>query len=155
LRRLVAGCRQSCYDRLMRTKEVRMDDRQPPRLSVIRHADRPSVAFPGGASYCPVIGDDTGAGLPIRTGIQTSPPGYATRPHSHPYVEILTVLEGLGEAWLDGEEGVVAMEPGVTIAVPANRVHGFRATGERELVTFGIHLSARRIVDYAEPLPAS
>ncbi len=132
-----------------------MDDRQPPRLSVIRHADRPSVAFPGGASYCPVIGDDTGAGLPIRTGIQTSPPGYATRPHSHPYVEILTVLEGLGEAWLDGEAGVVAMEPGVTIAVPANRVHGFRATGERPLVTFGIHLSARRIVDYAEPLPAS
>jgi quercetin dioxygenase-like cupin family protein len=124
-----------------------MDD----RLMLIRHADRASVAFSGGATYCPVIGDESDAGLPIRVGIQTSPRGYATRPHSHPYVEILTVLEGLGEAWLDGEDSVVAMEPGVTIAVPANRVHGFRTKGDRPLVTYGIHLSARRIVEYAEP----
>ena len=121
------------------------------RLRPIRHADRPSVAISGGAIYCPVIGDDSGDGLPIRVGIQTSPRGYATRPHSHPYVEILTVLEGLGEAWLEGEDGVVAMEPGVTIAVPANRLHGFRTKGDRPLVTYGIHLSDRRIVDYAEP----
>lgn len=61
------------------------------------------------------------------------------------------MLEGAGEAWLDGEDGVVAMEPGITIAVPANRVHGFRTTGERPLVTYGIHVSGRRIVNYAEP----
>jgi quercetin dioxygenase-like cupin family protein len=121
------------------------------RLTLIRHADRPSVAFAGGASYCPVIGDDTGAGVPIRTGIQTSPPGYETRPHSHPYVEVLTVLAGTGEAWLDGENGVVVLEPGVTLLVPANRVHGFRATGDGALVTFGIHASGQRIVDYADP----
>lgn len=42
-----------------------MDD----RLRLIRHADQPSVAFSGGASYCPVIGEDTGDGLPICTGI--------------------------------------------------------------------------------------
>ena len=51
-------------------------------------------------------------GVPVRTGIQTSPPGYETRPHSHPYVEMLTVLEGEGEAWVDGEDGVIKMEPG-------------------------------------------
>ena len=111
----------------------------PDALTVIRHADRPSVTLPGGAAYQPIIGDDTGEGLPIRTGIQTSQPGYATPPHSHPYAEILTVIEGRGEAWLDGEEGVVVMEPGVTIAVPANRVHAFRVVGDRPLVTFGIH----------------
>ena len=120
----------------------------------IRHADRPTVAFSGGATYRPIIGDDTGEGLPIRTGIQVSPPGYATQPHSHPYVELLTVLDGTGEAWLDGEDGVLPMEPGVTIAVPANRVHGFRCTGDRPLVTFGIHTSGKRIVNYQTP-PAS
>jgi quercetin dioxygenase-like cupin family protein len=89
--------------------------------------------------------------LPIRTGIQTSQPGYATPPHSHPYPEILTVIEGRGEAWLDGEEGVAVMEPGVTIAVPANRVHAFRVVGDRPLVTFGVHTNGKRIVDYVSP----
>ncbi len=107
---------------------------------LIRHAERPHVTFGGGAGYCPVVGDDNGKDVPVRTGIQTSPPGYETQPHSHPYVELLTVLEGEGEAWLEGEDGVVKLEPGVTIALPANRVHSFRTTGDRALVTFGIHV---------------
>lgn len=118
-------------------------------IAVIRETEQPVVDFGGGATYRPIIGDVTGAGLPIRTGIQTSPPGYATRPHSHPYIETLTVIEGRGEAWLDGEDGVVAMEPGVTIVIPANRVHGFRAVGDGNLVTLGIHTNGKRIVDYA------
>ncbi len=121
------------------------------KLTLIRHADRPNVTFAGGASYCPLVGDDTGEGLPIRTGIQVSPPGYCTPLHSHPYVETLTVLDGAGEAWLDGEDGVVKLEPGVTVLLPAHRVHAFRTTGERPLVTFGIHASGKRIVDYATP----
>jgi len=123
----------------------------PDALTVICHADRPVVTLPGGAAYQPIIGDDTGGGIPIRTGIQTSQPGYTTPLHSHPYAEILTVLEGRGEAWLDGEEGVVAMEPGVTIAVPANRVHAFSVVGDRPLVTFGIHTYGKRIVNYVSP----
>ena len=120
-------------------------------LTVIRHVDRPTVEFPGGATYQPIVGDDTGAGMPIRTGIQTSPPGYQTRLHSHPYVEVLTVLEGCGEAWLEGEDGIVCLEPGVSIALPANRVHAFRVVGDRPLVTYGIHASDIRIVNYLEP----
>jgi quercetin dioxygenase-like cupin family protein len=123
----------------------------PDALTLIRHAERPSVAFSGGATYQPIIGDDTGAGLPIRTGIQTSPPGYQTRLHSHPYAEVLTVLEGRGEAWLAGEDGVVALEPGVSIVLPANRVHAFRVVGEKPLVTYGIHTFGKRIVDYVGP----
>ena len=123
-------------------------------LTVIRHVDRPTVEFPGGATYQPIVGDDTGAGMPIRTGIQTSPPGYQTRLHSHPYVEVLTVLEGRGEAWLEGEDGIVCLEPGVSIALPANRVLAFRVVGDRPLVTYGIHASDIRIVNYLEPPPA-
>jgi mannose-6-phosphate isomerase-like protein (cupin superfamily) len=126
----------------------------PDVLTVIRHAERPTVAFPGGATYQPIIGDDTGAGMAIRTGIQTSPPGYQTRLHSHPYAEVLTVMEGRGEAWLADEDGVVALEPGVSITFPANRVHAFRTIGDQPLVTYGIHTFGKRIVNYVEP-PAS
>lgn len=115
---------------------------------LIRHAERPELTFLGGARYCPVIGDDNGIGVPVRTGIQTSPAGYRTEPHSHPYIELLTVLDGEGEAWVDGEDGLIKLEPGVTIALPANRVHSFRTLGDRPLVTFGIHTSEKRIVDY-------
>src|SRR6476646_2914637 len=94
-------------------------------ITVIREAERPVVDFPGGATYKTLIGDDNGGGIPIRTGIQTSQPGYATRVHSHPYVEVLTVLSGNGEAWLDGEEGTIPMTPGMTISIPAQTVHGF------------------------------
>ncbi len=107
------------------------------------------MTLPGGASYRAIIGDDTGAGIPIRTGIQVSPPGYATRPHSHPYAEILTVLEGEGEAWLEGDAGVLRLEPGVTISIAADRVHGFRTIGDRPLVTYGVHANGQRIVNYA------
>ena len=119
-------------------------------LTAIRHAERPTVEFPGGATYQPIIGDDTGAGMPIRTAIQTSQPGYQTRLHSHPYVEVLTVLEGRGEAWLDSEDRVVALEPGMSIAFPANRVHGFRTVGHQPLVTYGVHASGKRIVNYVK-----
>jgi mannose-6-phosphate isomerase-like protein (cupin superfamily) len=129
-------------------------------LTVIREEDRPVVDFPGGATYRSLIGDDNGADIPIRTGIQTSQPGYATRVHSHPYVEVLTVIKGQGEAWLDGEPDrgeadTIAMEPGVTISIPAGRVHGFRVIGDKPLVTYGIHTFGKRIVNYQDDPPAS
>jgi quercetin dioxygenase-like cupin family protein len=129
-------------------EERAMPDSTLKPVTVIRESDRPVVPFPGGATYRTLIGDDNGADIPLRTGIQTSEPGYATREHSHPYVEVLTVLEGRGEAWLDGEPGTIAMEPGVTISIPAGRVHGFRVLGDQPLVTYGIHSFGKRIVDY-------
>src|SRR5436190_4491578 len=81
-------------------KELPMAD----SLGVIRLDDRPVVDFGGGATYRSILWDDTAGELPIRTGVQVSPPGYETRVHSHPYVETITVLEGRGEVWLDGDE---------------------------------------------------
>jgi quercetin dioxygenase-like cupin family protein len=131
-----------------------MPDNGPATITVIREAERPVVDFVGGATYRPIVGDDTGNGLPIRTGIQTSPPGYATRVHSHPYVETLTVISGRGEAWLDGEAEKVALEPGVTVVLPANRPHIFRVVGDQPLVTLGIHTFGKRIVNYQDAQPA-
>ena len=126
----------------------------PDAITVIREDERPVVDFVGGATYKTILGDVTAAGLPIRTGIQTSPPGYQTRVHSHPYVETLTVIEGRGEAWLDGEPGCITLEPGVTVVLPANRNHAFRVVGDAPLVTLGIHTFGKRIVNYKDaPAP--
>ena len=116
---------------------------------VVRLEDTEIVKFGPDAHYQLILGDDAGT-TPVRTGIQTSQPGYATRVHSHPYVETLTVIEGRGEAWLDGEAGTVALEPGITIVIPAGRVHGFRVLGDRQLVTLGIHANGKRVVHYKE-----
>ena len=119
-------------------------------LGVIRLEDRPVIDFGGGATYRSILWEDTAAELPIRTGVQVSPPGYQTRVHSHPYVETITVLEGRGEVWLDGDDRKVAMEPGVTVTIPANRKHAFRAIGDKPLVTLGIHVNGKRVVNYVE-----
>ena len=119
-------------------------------LGVIRLEDRPVIDFGGGATYRSILWEDTAAELPIRTGVQVSPPGYQTRVHSHPYVETITVLEGRGEVWLDGDERKVAMEPGVTVTIPANRKHAFSAIGDKPLVTLGIHVNGKRVVNYVE-----
>ena len=114
----------------------------------VEHDAAPLDRFPGGATYRTLVGDDDGT-TPLRSGIQVSPPGYETPEHSHPYVEVITVLDGTGEAWAEGE-GTVALHPGVTLILPPGQRHGFRVTGDRPLTTLGIHASPRRIVDLAE-----
>jgi quercetin dioxygenase-like cupin family protein len=103
-------------------------------------------SFPNGATYQTLVGDDAGS-TPVRVGVQVSPPGYSTGTHSHPYMEIVSVIEGEGEAWMDGQEGVVSIGPGTTLVLPPNVKHGFRVTGTGALKTYGVHASPDRIVD--------
>ena len=76
----------------------------PGALTVIRHADRPSVTLPGGAAYQPIIGDDTGQGLPIRTGFQTSQREIET-----------AVRDGLATGKLSQS---ALLKPRVTLSIP-------------------------------------
>ncbi len=115
-------------------------------MRIVRDSELPIEDFPGGATYQTLVGDDEGT-TPVRTGIQVSPPGYATPEHSHPYLEIITVLEGTAEGWCEDREGMVALEPGVTLVVPAGERHGFRVTGDTPFKTYGIYFSPNRIVD--------
>ena len=70
-------------------------------MPVVYHSNVAREPFPGGATYQTVVGDEQGS-TPVRLGIQTSPPGYRTPLHSHPYMEALMILEGAGEAWIEG-----------------------------------------------------
>jgi quercetin dioxygenase-like cupin family protein len=118
---------------------------------VIRLEDTPIVTFGPDSFYQPIIGDDEGT-TPIRTGIQTAQPGYVAPVHSHPYLEVLHILDGTAEAWIDGQdESRVLLGRGDTIALPPNVPHAFRVVGDRELRLLGTHASPRRIVQYKDP----
>jgi mannose-6-phosphate isomerase-like protein (cupin superfamily) len=119
-------------------------------MQVIRLADTEVVKFGPDATYQLIIGDDEGT-TPIRTGIQTSQSGYVAPVHSHPYLEVLYVLEGVAEAWIDGQEDrKVRLETGDTVALPPNVPHSFRVVGDQVLRTLGIHTSPKRIANYKD-----
>src|SRR5712691_509440 len=108
----------------------------PDSITVIREEERPVVDFPGGATYRTIIGDDTGDGLPIRTGIQTSQPGYQTRVHSHPYVETLTVIAGVRRSlarWRAGHRCPGTRRHGRVAGEPTARLPRRRRSAARHL----------------------
>jgi quercetin dioxygenase-like cupin family protein len=115
-------------------------------MPIVQLNDVPKESFPNGATYQTIVGDDDGS-TPVRVGIQISPPGYSTGTHSHPYMEVVSVLEGEGEAWVEGEDGTIRIGPGTTLVLPPNVKHGFRVTGDKPMKTHGVHASPTRIVD--------
>lgn len=119
-------------------------------LKVIRLDEREIVKFGPDAIYQPILGDEAGT-TPIRTGIQTSQPGYVAPVHSHPYLEVLHILDGVAEAWIDGrEQEKVTLRRGDTIAIPPTVPHSFRVVGDEVLRLLGTHVSPKRIVDYQD-----
>ena len=64
-------------------------------MQIVNIEDARIEQFRTGRTYQTLVGDDEGS-TPVRVGIQTSPPGYSTGTHSHPYMEIITVIEGTG-----------------------------------------------------------
>ena len=119
-------------------------------LKVIPYQGISAVAFGPLSDYRPLVGDDFGD-LAIRTGIQTCRPGYETKLHWHPYVEILHILEGTAEAWQRGsEDSMVTLRAGDTIVIAARTWHSFRVAGEETLKVLGTHVSGQRIVHYED-----
>lgn len=119
-------------------------------ITVIRLDDTERVSFGPLSHYQPIVGDDAGS-TPVRTGIQTAQPGYAAAVHSHPYIEILHILDGVAEAWIDGKpESLVLLRKGDTIAVPPETPHAFRVVGDQVLRLLGTHVSPKRIVNYQD-----
>ena len=115
-------------------------------MPIVELKDVPKQQFPNGATYQTIVGDDAGS-TPVRVGVQISPPGYSTGTHSHPYMEVVSIIEGEGEAWMDGKDEVIAIGPGTTLVIPPNVKHGFRVTGTEPLRTYGVHASSTRIVE--------
>ena len=121
-----------------------------PDATVIRLAETKTVPFGPDSFYQLLVGDDART-TPVRVGIQTAQPGYAAGLHSHPYLEVIHVLEGVAEAWVEGQEDrPVRLETGDTIALPPDVPHSFRVVGDGVLRIMGIHASRERIVRYRD-----
>ena len=119
-------------------------------MPVIHVNTVPFEAFHDGATYQTLVGDDVGS-TPVRLGLQVSPPGFSTGEHSHPYMEIVTVIEGEGEAWIEGEGDLIAIGPGVTMVFPPGVPHYFNVTGDVPMKTYGVHASPDRIIQRDNP----
>jgi mannose-6-phosphate isomerase-like protein (cupin superfamily) len=126
------------------------EERVMDALKVVRLEETEVVRFGADSIYQLILGDDEGT-TPIRTGIQTAQPGYAAPVHSHPYMEVLHILDGVAEAWVDGQEDrKVTLRKGDTIAIPPEVPHSFRVVGDEVLRLLGTHVSPRRIVNYKD-----
>ena len=56
------------------------------------------------------------------------------------------ILEGTGEAWMEGSDALIPLAPGMTLVFPANVRHQFRTLGHAPLKTLGLHVSPHRVV---------
>jgi quercetin dioxygenase-like cupin family protein len=118
--------------------------------TVIRLSQTKTVPFGPDSFYQLLVGDDAGT-TPLRVGIQTAQPGYAAGLHSHPYLEVIHVLDGAAEIWAEGrEDQPVRLDKGDTVALPPELPHSFRVVGDQVLRIMGIHASPTRIVSYRE-----
>tara|TARA_Y100001936_G_scaffold253407_1_gene317812 strand:+ start:6713 stop:7069 length:357 start_codon:yes stop_codon:yes gene_type:complete len=118
-------------------------------LPIIHNGDVEERHLHDNATYRTIVGDAEGS-TPVRLGLQTSPPGFNTGVHWHPYMEIVIVLEGEGEAWIEGEGEVGSIGPGTTMVFPPQVKHWFSVTGSRSMKTYGIHASPDRIVQRSD-----
>jgi quercetin dioxygenase-like cupin family protein len=73
-------------------------------------------------------------------------PGSGAPTHTHPVEEVLTVLAGEAEMWLDDFRAIVTA--GQSLIVPAGRRHGFRNSG-----TATLHLHAVLAAPVFEAMP--
>jgi mannose-6-phosphate isomerase-like protein (cupin superfamily) len=117
-------------------------------LKVGKLADSSRFEYGPMAFYHPLITDgDT----PVRTGIQTSAPGYVTPMHWHPYVELLFIIEGEADVWLQGGEAdPVRLTAGDCVALPADIPHSFSTVGDKPMRLLGIHANPGRIATYLD-----
>ena len=123
-------------------------------MPAIEHANLPAEPFRGGSTYQTLVGDTAGT-MPVFVGLQTCPPGYRTALHSHPYMEIITILEGEGEAWLEDTDGLVALRPGVSLVLPEGVRQWFRTVGSAPMKLMGIHAAPQRtVIVHDEETPA-
>jgi len=85
-----------------------------------------------------IVTPETVGAQQLSIAIMDCPAGSVVRPlHSHKDIEeVILILDGQGEAWIDGE--MVSFRKGDTVFFPANSRHQVRNTGDNALITASI-----------------
>ena len=99
-------------------------------MDTIDHASEPLDEWRAGVLTRMLVSALTGAER-LCVFEQFCDPGRGAPTHLHAVEEVLTVVEGTAEVWLDGERAKLAA--GQSVVMPAGRKHGFRNTGPATL----------------------
>jgi quercetin dioxygenase-like cupin family protein len=96
-------------------------------MGVVRSSDRSWWESRPGSRLQRIVDPSGGiSGLGLLN--QECEPGVGAPSHTHEFEEVLTVVEGTAEAWIDDSREIVG--PGTSIFVPTGAVHGFRNVGD-------------------------
>jgi mannose-6-phosphate isomerase-like protein (cupin superfamily) len=93
-----------------------------------------------------LVGADQGSGLCVI--FVDAEPGRGPSLHTHPYEEVLIILEG--HATLDDGEGRREVSAGDVVLIPPGRPHGFVNSGEGRLRQIDIHVSPNFSTEWLE-----
>jgi quercetin dioxygenase-like cupin family protein len=96
-------------------------------MTVIEHAGQPREPWRAGVETRMIASAAVGT-TQLAVFEQWCEPGLGAPAHLHAVEEILTVLEGEAEVWIEGERR--RLVAGHSAIVPAGRKHGFTNTGE-------------------------
>jgi quercetin dioxygenase-like cupin family protein len=96
-------------------------------MLIVDHDHQPSEEWRSGVLTRMRISAVTGA-VQLCLFEQWCEPGKGAPTHLHAVEEILTVLQGQAECWIEDEHS--HLSAGQSLIVPAGRKHGFRNTGQ-------------------------
>ena len=94
------------------------------------------------------VGQDHG-GIGFTFLIVDAGPGEGPALHTHPYAEVLIVLEGTARATVGDD--VAEVSAGDIVVIPPDTVHGFTNVGSGRLRQIDIHDSDHFVTRWLEP----
>ena len=108
-------------------------------MKIVVHGDQPREAWRTGVETLMHVSAATGA-QHLCIFEQWVAPGTGAPTHSHPVEEVLTVVAGKADMWIDEDHAVVTS--GQSLIVPAHRKHGFKNIGSDALHIHAVLASA-------------
>ncbi len=99
-------------------------------MRIVNHERQPSEEWRPGVVTRMYVSAVTGS-VQLCVFQQWCTPGKGAPTHLHAVEEVLTVLEGQAEFWVENERSTLTA--GQSVIVPAGRKHGFRNIGEETL----------------------
>lgn len=103
-------------------------------MNVISNVEQPREEWRAGVDTRMLVSARSGS-FQLCIFEQWIAPNKGAPTHSHPFEEVLSVVTGEAEIWIEDESAILT--GGQSIVVPAHRKHGFRNVGSETL-----HLSA-------------
>lgn len=74
----------------------------------------------------------------FKASLTLAKPGGEFPEHADPYTHIFYIIEGEGEAWVEGERFL--WKRGSALTVPAGKKHGYRNPGKSDLLLITLNL---------------